>query len=687
MAEFPQRARVVIVGLGGIVGASLAHHLIERGWDDIVGIDKSGIPTDIGSTAHASDFCYTTSHDFLSCWTTLYSIDFYDRLGHYDRVGGLEVARVGDDARMDEIRRKVASAKAFGTRARLIGPAEIKEKFPLIEESLVQGGLWDPDAGLVVPRSQTVAGKLVDMAEASGKLRAFANTSATSLLIEDGRIRGVVTERGTILADLVVVCAGLWGRLIAEMAGEDLPVMPIDHPLTFFGPYTEFAGTGKEIGFPLLRDQGNSAYMRDTGDPVTSEGGMIEWGYYEETNPRLVHPRDLLEKGEARLSPSQRDLDMEQILEPLERAIALTPILGELGYDERRSFNGLLQVTADGGPSIGESRKVAGLWYAVAIWVKDAPGMAKLVADWMTDGRTGIDHARIDYARFYDHQLDAGFVEGRCGEAACKVYNPAVHPREPYATGRDVRRSPFHEREKELGGYFMELGGWERAHGYAANEHLLEKYGARVPVRENEWDNRHFWRVSNAEHLAMSEDCGIVNLSHFAIYDVEGPDHVALLEWLCAAKIGGDANIGRGIYTHFLDDEGMVRADLTVMRLADRCRVIDGADAGPRDLAYMRRVAGDRGFDVAITDMTEKRVTIGIWGPNARATLQKAVEEPDALLPENFPFATIRPVRIAGKDVDAFRISYVGEQGFELHMAYEDGLAVWDALRATGVMA
>ena len=129
----------------------------------------------------------------------------------------------------------------------------------------------------------------------------------------------------------------------------------------------------------------------------------------------------------------------------------------------------------------------------------------------------------------------------------------------------------------------MELGGWERAHGYAANEHLLEKYGNRVPVRENEWDNRHFWRVSNAEHLAMSEDCGIVNLSHFAMYDIEGPDHVALMEWLCAAKIGGDDNIGKGIYTHFLDEEGMVRADFTVIRMADRCRLIDGADAGPRD--------------------------------------------------------------------------------------------------------
>jgi glycine/D-amino acid oxidase-like deaminating enzyme len=180
---------VVIVGLVGIVGASVVHHLIERGWDDIVGIDKSGIPTDIGSTAHASDFCYATSHDFLTCWTTLYSANVFEKMGHYARIGGIEVARVGDDQRMNEIRRKVDSGKAFGTRARLMEPAEIKEKFPLIEEELVQGGLWDPDAGLVIPRSQTVAGKLVDQAEAAGKLKAFANTSAKSLIIEDGRIK------------------------------------------------------------------------------------------------------------------------------------------------------------------------------------------------------------------------------------------------------------------------------------------------------------------------------------------------------------------------------------------------------------------------------------------------------------------------------------------------------------------
>lgn len=686
MAVFPAKAKVVIVGLGGIVGASIAYHLIERGWDDIVGIDKSAIPTDIGSTSHASDFCYATAHDFLTCWTTLYSIDFFSKRGRYAKVGGLEVARIGDDDRMMELKRKVSSGKAFGTRAEMISAAEAKAKFPLLEEDQIQGALWDPDAGLVAPRSQTLSGELVDEALATGKLQSFANTSALDLIVENGHIKGVKTERGTIMADKVIICAGLWGRLMANMVGEDLPVMPVDHPLTFFGPYTEFEGTGKDIGYPLMRDQGNSAYMRDTGDPKTPEGGQIEWGYYEEKEPRLCHPRDILEKHEARLSPSQRDLPIEQIMEPLERAMELTPILGELGYNESHSFNGLLQVTTDGGPSMGESQKVRGLWYAVAIWVKDGPGMAKLLVDWLTDGRTEIDHHAIDYARFYPFQTTEKYIEERCTETAMKIYNPAVHPREPFAGGRGIRRSPFYEREVELGGHFMELGGWERAHGYASNEHLLEKWADKVPVRENEWDNRHFWRVSNAEHLEMSDNVGMVNLSHFAMFDVSGPDHEALMEFACVAKIGGDNMIGKGIYTHFLDDVGGVAADLTVIRMADRCRVIDGADAGPRDYHYLRRLAEDKGFDVTIEDVSEKFTTIGVWGPNARETLQKVIGNPDALTQENAPFASLRQIEIAGKNVTALRLSYVGEQGWELHMNYADGLAVWDAIYAAGVM-
>jgi len=687
MAAFPSSAKVVIIGQGGIVGASVAHHLIERGWDDIVGLDMSAIPTDVGSTAHASDFCYATAHDQMTCHTTMYSIDFYEKLGRYEKVGGLEVARIGDDERMGELQRKVASGKAFGTNARMISAAEAKEKMPLLEEDMIQGALWDPDAGLVAPRSQVVTGEMVETAEKTGKLKVFANTEAKALDIKNGRIVGVETSRGHIKADYVVVCAGLWGRLIAEMAGEDLPVMPVDHPLLWFGPYDKFAGTGKDIGYPLLRDQGNSAYLRDTGDPTTSEGGMIEWGYYEESEPRMCHPRDLQSKEDARLSPSQRDLEMEQIMEPLERAMELTPILGELGFDEKRSFNGLLQVTADGGPSVGESAKVRGLWYAVSVWVKDGPGTGKLIADWMTDGRTELDHSGVDVARYYPFQQDEQYIHDRCYETAFKIYNPAVHNREPYTKGRGLRRSPFYEREKVLGAYFMEAAGWERAHGYASNEHLLEKFGDKVPVREHEWDNRHFWRVSNAEHLQLSEDVGMVNLSHFAIIDVKGSDAAALMEYVCVAKVAGDTPLGKGVYTHFLDHAGGVRADLTVIRMADdHFRVIDGGDAGNRDLVWLQRLSDEHGYhNVEVSDRTIEFSCLGLWGPNARTTLEQVVDDPAALSNENFPFAGVRQISIKGVKVTAFRISYVGEQGWELHFNYDDGLVVWDALAAMGV--
>jgi len=687
VSNFQKKADVVIIGLGGITGASVAHHLIERGWENIIGIDKSAIPTDIGSTGHASDFCFNTMHDQMTIYTTKYSIDFFEKRGRYSRIGGLEVARKGDDERMLELKRRVSSGRAFGSRVEMISAAEAKERMPLLEEDMIQGALWDPDAGLVIPRSQVVTGEMIQEAEATGKLEVIPNNPCTGLDVENGRIKGVNTARGYIETSHVVVCAGLWGRLIAEMVGEDLPVMPVDHPLTFFGPFNEFEGTGKDIGYPLLRDQGNSAYLRDTGDPLTSEGGQIEWGYYEETEPRMVHPRDLLEKEQARLSPSQRDLDIEQIMDPLERAMELTPVLAELGYNEKHSFNGLLQVTADGGPSIGESPDVRGLWYGVSVWVKDGPGTGKVIADWMTDGRTEFDHHSIDYARYYPIQKSETFIHDRCYETAFKIYNPPVHNREPYSKGRNLRSAPYYIREKELGGYFMEISGWERAHGYASNEAtLLEKFADRVPVREHEWDNRHFWRVSNAEHLQMSEDVGMINLSHFAIYDVSGKDAETLMEYVSSSKVAGDTPVGKGVYTNFLDAWGGVQADLTVLRLGeDRFRIIDGADAGNRDATYLRRMAQDKEWSVYLEDRTDQFGCIGVWGPNARENLKKLADDPAGLDIENFPFAACKDFTLRGVPVKGFRISYVGEQGWELHFPLSYGLALWDMFYEVGI--
>lgn len=218
MAQLPERAKVVILGQGGIVGASVVHHLIERGWDNIVGLEKSAIPTDIGSTSHPSDFCFSTSHDKLNIYTTTYSQAFYAKRGNYVKCGGMEVARIDDDERMDELRRKVGSGKAFGTNVSMISPAEVRERFPLLDESRIQGAMWDPDAGLVVPRSQKVAGDLVEEAVATGKLQAFPYTPAIRIDTRHGQVRGVETRKGYIETDYVVLCVGIWGPLLADTA-------------------------------------------------------------------------------------------------------------------------------------------------------------------------------------------------------------------------------------------------------------------------------------------------------------------------------------------------------------------------------------------------------------------------------------------------------------------------------------
>jgi glycine cleavage system aminomethyltransferase T len=310
--------------------------------------------------------------------------------------------------------------------------------------------------------------------------------------------------------------------------------------------------------------------------------------------------------------------------------------------------------------------------------------MGKVLADWMTQGKPAYDPFGIDIARFYPIQKTPTYVYDRCAETARKIYNPAVHSREPYASGRNLRRSPFWPREQELGGYFMEAAGWERAHGYQANEARLEDYLAQVPVRKNEWDNRHFWRVANAEQLAMSESVGMINLSHFAIFDISGPDAAAFLEYLAVAKMGPP---GKGIYTHFLDQFGGIRADLTIIRLADDCfRVVCGGGTAARDRVWIQRMRADRGVRVHIEDRTDQLATLGLWGPEARRTLQKLADDPEQLSHENFPFATAREIRVRGIPVWAFRISYVGELGWELYVPFSYGLSLWDMLFEQGVI-
>jgi glycine cleavage system aminomethyltransferase T/glycine/D-amino acid oxidase-like deaminating enzyme len=692
-SKFPNEAEVVIVGVGGIVGSMVAYWLAEMGQKNIVGLEKSTIiPSDIASTAHASDFVYNTTHDKLGCWATNFSRKFYEDNGFFLKKGGLEICRTDDDARWEELKRKVESGKAFGTNVRLISAAEAKEKFPLLDEGSIRGAMWDPDAGLVTPRSQDVVNFAVETAKDKGALKTFTDTPATGFEIEGGRITGVKTEKGLIRTNKVVITSGIWGPLMGDMAGVPVPLMPVEHPLLFFGPLPEIQGTEELLVYPLLRDQGNSAYVRDTG---RLHGGMLEWGYYEDKKPRLVDPMDIGNPEKTMISDSMRYLNLEEVAEPLEKAFETTPILNELGWDEKSSFNGLLSVTPDAGSLIGESPEVRGFWLCEAVWVKDGPGCARLCAESMMYGKTQVDMHAFDIARFYPAQKEKEFVKTRSFENAQTIYTPAVHPREPYISQRELYVSPFYEREKELGGFFEnEVAGWERALAYESNKQKLDQYLKEVPVRENEWDRRHVpYEIANAEHLAMSDSVGMINLSHFPVMDIEGPDAERMLEYLSLAKVGGNTPEGKMIYTNFLDEDGGVHADLTISRLGpDRYRVVTGGADGNRDWVTLRNYRDDMGLNADINIRTHDIATLGLWGPQAKNALGNFID-PDELTIENFPFVAAKNLTLnlsEGKKIDvwASRISYVGESGWEIYLNNdpEEGLALYDSLLEVGVV-
>ena len=692
-SKFPKEADVVIVGVGGIVGSMLAYWLADLGQKNIVGLEKSSvIPSDIASTAHASDFVYNTTHDKLGCWTTEFSRKFYEDNGFFLKKGGLEICRTDDDARWEELKRKVSSGKAFGTNVRLISAAEAKEKFPLLEEDSIRGAMWDPDAGLVTPRSQDVVSFAVETAKDKGALKTFTDTPAIDFEIENGRVVGVKTDKGTIKTEKVVIASGIWGPLMGKKAGVPVPLMPLEHPLLFFGPLPEAQDAKDFLVYPLLRDQGNSAYVRDTG---RLHGGMLEWGFYEDKNPRLVDPEDIGNPEKTMGSDSMRYLDLEEVAEPLEKAFETTPILNELGWDEKSSFNGLLSVTPDAGSLIGESPEVRGFWLCEAVWVKDGPGCARLCAEAMVNGKTQVDMHSFDISRFYPEQKEREFVKSRAYENSQTIYTPAVHPREPYISQREKFVSPFYEREKELGGHFdNEVACWERAFAYESNREKLGEYLKNIPVRENEWDRRHVpYELANAEHLAMSDSVGMINLSHFPIMDIEGPDAERMLEYLSVAKVGGNTPIGKVIYTNFLDEDGGVHADLTISRLAEnKYRIVTGGADGNRDWVVLRNYRDDMGLDADINIRTHDIATLGLWGPDAEAALGNFVD-PDEINLANFPFVTAKNLTLnlsGGKKVDvwAARISYVGESGWEIYLNNnsEEGLALYDSLLEVGVI-
>ncbi len=663
----PDRANVVVIG-AGIVGNSMAYHLARLGWRDIVLLDKGPLPNPGGSTGHASNFIYLTDHSKEMTAFTVDSARQYEEMGVATRSGGLEVART--DARMQELKRRLASSHAWGIEAELITPAEAKHLVPYLDAGVILGAFHAP--GVLVVDSLRAGTIMRERAQALGALTIAAGVEVTGLDVEHGRIRRVHTDAGPIEAETVVIACGVWSPRIARMAGASIPLTPAVHQMISVGPVPLFADTVGEITFPIIRDMDTNMYERQ-------HGGDLEVGSYAH-RPILMDADEIPSLAASALSPTELPFTQDDFSLQMEQALELVPdILGDEHVGIRHAINGLLSLTPDGAPILGQTPEVRGLWSVAAVWIKEGPGIARTVAEWMTTGEPEIDPHGSDVARFYDHQRTDHHIRARSAEGFNKTYG-IVHPMEQWASNRDLRLSPMNGRERDLGAVFFETAGWERPYWYESNAPLLAEFGDRVMPRAAEWEARWWSPLINAEHLAMRERASIVDLSAFAIFDVTGPGAAAALEHLCVARV--DVPVGRVIYTPLLNEAGGIYADLTIMRLGEqRFRVVTGGGMGMRDKQwFVDHLPADG--SAQLFDATGAWTTIGVWGPRARDMVQAttAADMGHAA----FPFATCRPVDIGGVRTLASRISYVGELGWEIHVPIEQGARVWDTLWDAG---
>ncbi|HEY6277547.1 MAG TPA: FAD-dependent oxidoreductase [Streptosporangiaceae bacterium] len=670
MNDTPARASAVIIG-AGIVGNSLACHLARLGWRDLVLVDKGPMPNPGGSTGHASNFIFPIEYSKMMMELTRDSTEQYEGLGVFTRSGGIEVART--EERMAELRRRCSAARAWGIPAQQVSPGEVRKLVPYLDEAVILGGAHFPTVGVV---DSLRAGTLMrEEAEGSGALRVLAGAEVLGIEVDESgprRVRAVRTDQGEIATDTCVVACGVWSPRVAAMAGARLPLTPIVHQMISVGPVPLFAGTTGEIAYPIVRDVDTNMYERQ-------HGGDMEVGSYAH-RPMIVSPGDIPSIAESALSPTELPFTADDFDPQLAQALELMPeLLGDERVGIRYAINGLISMTPDGHPLLGETPEVKGLWSAAASWIKEGPGCGRVVAEWMTGQVPAVDVHEADIARFYPSQRTAAHVQARAREGFNKMYG-IVHPAEQWESGRPVRVSPFYHRERELGAVFFETAGWERPHWYACNEVLLDRYAGRLMPREAEWEARWWSPVINAEHLAMRDSGGLVDLSAFAVFDITGPAALATMQSLAVAQL--DVAPGRVVYTSLLDERGGFKADLTVMRLgASHFRVVTGGATGMAEKKWFTDHLPADGT-AALADLTSAWTTLGLWGPRARQIMQ-AVSDDD-FSHSGFPFGSCREVEAAGITVLASRISYVGELGWELYVPMEQGARLWDALWDAG---
>ena len=666
--------RVVVIG-AGIVGANLADELTARGWDRVTVLDQGPLSLPGGSTSHAPGLVFQTNASRTMSRFASYTVEKFLALGGrpgdgdwcFNQVGGLEVATTPE--RLADLHRKQGWATSWGVAAEVVDVEECARLYPLLDRDRILGGLHTPTDGLAKASRAVTA--LIRRAEGRGAVF-HGSVRVTGVAQHGGRVTGVQTDVGEFPADVVVSCAGFWGRQIGAMVGMGVPLLPLAHQYAFTGQVPDLVGRNDEAveaRLPILRHQDQDLYYREHHDRL----GIGSYAH----RPMPVSLDELTEVDEVSTArqPSMLPFTEEDFAPAWDQSRLLLPALGETKVET--GFNGVFSFTPDGGPLIGESPDVAGFWIAEAVWVTHSAGVARAVAQLLVDGRSEIDLHGCSVHRFAECETTDAFVSETAQQNFAEIYD-VIHPLAPRTSPRGVRVSPFHARQRELGAVFGESHGWERPRWYEANADLVAALPVEWrPPERDPWAARYQSPIAAVEAWKTRTGVAMYDMTPLTRLEVDGPGAVAFLDRLTTGTM--DRSVGSVTYTLALDEAGGVRSDLTVARLGEELFQV-GAN-GPLDLEYLSRRAAAAG-DVTVRDVTGGTCCVGVWGPLARDLVAPLTR--DDVSHEGLKYFRCRRAEIGGIPVIAMRVSYVGELGWEIYAAAEHGQRLWDVLWESG---
>ncbi len=662
----PSLARIVVVG-GGVGGTSVAYHLALSGERDVVLVDRSELTS--GSTFHSAGLVGQLRSDPTLTAMNRYSVELYSSLQQGDtppgwvQCGSIRLASTQE--RWEEIQRQAGWAASSGLEMSLISAAEAQELFPLMSTDGVVGACFLPTDGQVDPSSLTYS--LAAGARAMG-VQILTGTRVLGIDTEgEGLRRRVVrvrTDQGDIECEKVVDCGGMFAAEIARMVDVRVPIVPMSHQYVV----TEAMFEHRETPLPSLRDPDNLVYYRQEVD------GLVMGGYERNSEP-FTASASSYDAVPADFNGRLLVPDHDRFVEISENAAIRVPAIADAGI--RTFINGPEAFTPDNEFCLGPT-DVAGFYVAAgfcAHGIAGAGGIGKVVAEWVLEGAPPMDLWHMDVRRFGQSYRSPSYTLARTVENY-ETYYDIRYPAHERSAGRPLRVSPAYAWHAAHGASFGEKSGWERVNVYESNATADDE-----SWRPRGWAGRNWSPGVVAEHRAAREAAALFDESSFAKIEVRGPDAARLMEWVCDNVVA--RGTGSVTYTQMLNARGGVECDVTVTQTAsDAFVVVTGTAFANHDASWLRTQARETDADVTITDVTGAWACFGLWGPNARAILERLT--PQDLGNDAFPFMSMRETTVGDVPVRLVRVTFVGELGWELYCPTEYGAGLWRTLWAAG---